>query len=184
MAIFSDPILCTCLHRQKLKKSYKKNTDISVYNMCIHACIRVCRCWCVIFPLPLSSTPLYLSPFLTVIASTNLIHHSLHPNSSHHPSLAQLFSLPDPIRTLKGGLLASFCCPLVCMCAHVCVCRWMVWLNTARGDGFEVGERCLPVPLIEPGRRSTWTERETERERERRNRECVWGESTPCRQIF
>lgn len=43
----------------------------------------------------------------------------------------------------------------------------MVWLNTARGDGFEVGERCLPVPLTEPGNHSIWTERE------RRKRECV-----------
>lgn len=41
-------------------------------------------------------------------------------------------------------------------------------LNTARGDGFEVRERCLPVSLIVPGRHSTWTQREKGRgEKER-----------------
>lgn len=54
-------------------------------------------------------------------------------------------------------------------------------LNTARGDGFEVRERCLPVSLIVPGRHSTWTQREKE---EGRKKESVSAKLTPCSQIF
>lgn len=48
------------------------------------------------------------------------------------------------------------------------MCERIVRLNTARGDGFEVLECCLPVPLIVPGRHSHWTQREKGRgEKER-----------------
>ena len=55
-------------------------------------------------------------------------------------------------------------------------------LNTAGGDGFEVQERCLPVPLIVPGRHSTWTQRE--KKGEGRKKGYVSGKLTPCSQIF
>lgn len=89
--------------------------------------------------------------------------------SSKHPSLPTYPHLTPP------GLLGSFlvnlhecACTLKSVRVCVCVSGWIVRLNTARGDGFEVRECCLPVPLIVPGRHSTWTQREKERgEKER-----------------
>lgn len=94
------------------------------------------------------------------------------PRSTTSPVFASVFisvSIPE-------GSLSML------LCVRMCVCGQMPRLNTAREEDFEAGERCLPVPLIEPGRHSTQTQRE--RERGGRQTECVWGKSTPCSQIF
>lgn len=63
-------------------------------------------------------------------------------------SSVSISSFPYPDQTLKGSFFGELSCPRVCrgVCVCMCVYRWMVWLNTARGDDFEVGEHCLPVP--------------------------------------